>query len=72
MAKKSEQKLPKYKEGDILKYTNPISKNESMVTITRRYDIKPFQRVAWYYKSFPDGIEEYGAPENEFSLPDNE
>ena len=57
MAKKPEPKVPKYKEGDVLKYTNPISKKESIVTITRRYDIKPFQRVAWYYKSFPDGIE---------------
>lgn len=72
MAKKPEPKVPKYKEGDVLKYTNPISKKESIVTITRRYDIKPFQRVAWYYKSFPDGIEQYGAPENEFSIPDSE
>lgn len=70
MAKKSEPKVPKYQEGNILKYTNPISKNESIVILIRRYDIKPHQRVAWWYKDYPNGVEEYGAPENEFSTID--
>lgn len=65
MVKKSEPKVPKYQEGDILKYINPISKNENIVILTKRYDLKPFQRVAWWYKQYPNGIEEFGAPESE-------
>lgn len=60
-------KVPKYKQGDILKYTNPNSKKESTVILLRRYDIKPEHRVAWWYKSYPDGSDEFGAPEEEFS-----
>ena len=68
MAKKIEIKVPKYKEGDILKYTNPISKDETTVILIRRYDIKPYQNIAWWYKQYPNGIKEFGAPENEFSI----
>ena len=66
MAKKSEPKVPKFKGGDVLKYTNPISKTESVVILLRRYDIKPQHRIAWWYRSYPNGLEEFGAPEEEF------
>lgn len=67
MAKKYIAKEPKYKQGDILKYINPISKDEDTVILLRRYDIKPQHRIAWWYKSYPNGSVESGAPEEEFS-----
>lgn len=65
-------KNPIYKSGDILRYTNPISKKESIVILVRRYDIKPQHRVAWWYKEHPNGTKELGAPEEEFSPIDSE
>jgi hypothetical protein len=52
-------KQPKYKTGDILKYTNPI---------ISRWDKTSDQRVAWKYKLYPNGTTEYAAPEEELSI----
>ncbi|MGR3792030.1 hypothetical protein ACUXZJ_14375 [Flavobacterium sp. TN-1] len=67
MAKKYITKEPKYKQGDVLKYTNPISKEQDTVILLRRYDTKPQHRIAWWYTSYPNGSAELGAPEEEFS-----
>lgn len=58
---------PKYKSGDILKFTNSISKNESVVILISRWDKKPHQRIAWLCKAYPDGESEFAIPEDELS-----
>lgn len=61
-------KQPKYKIGDILKYTNPISGESGTVILISRWDKTTDQRVAWKYKSYPNGTTEYAAPEEELSI----
>ncbi len=63
-------KNPKYKSGDILKYTNSINGEYCNVILTIRWDRTPEQRVAWKYKVYPNGDVEYAAPEEEFSIID--
>lgn len=65
MAKKSEPKVPKYQEGDILKIVNPKSKSETTVILISRWDRTPSQRIAWLYKEYPDGEAEFAIPESE-------
>jgi hypothetical protein len=65
MAKKSELKVPKYQEGDILKIINPNSKLETTVILISRWDRTPAQRIAWLYKAYPDGGDEFAIPESE-------
>lgn len=65
MAKKSEPKVPKYKEGDILKLVNPKSKSETTVILTSRWDRTPSQRIAWKYKAYPSGEEEFAISESD-------
>lgn len=60
-------KQPKFKSGDILKYTNPIDGKTSTVILTIRWDKPKSGRIAWKYKVYPNGTEEYAAPEDEFS-----
>ena len=61
-------KQPKYKTGDILKYTNPISGESGTVIIISRWDKTSDQRVAWKYKLYPNGTTEYATPEEELSI----
>lgn len=67
MAKKSEPKVPKYQEGDILKFINPNSKSKSETTVIliSRWDRTSVQRVAWLCKAYPDGETEFAVPESE-------
>ena len=64
-------KNPKFNSDDILKYTNPITNQSFTVILTIRWDITSSQDVAWYYRSYPDGTDEFAAPETEFSVIDN-
>jgi hypothetical protein len=61
-------KNPKYKSGDILKYTNPINGESGIVILTIRWDKPNSGRIAWKYKVYPNGSVEYAAPEEEFSI----
>lgn len=65
MAKKSEPKVPKYQEGDILKSVNPNNKHESTVILISRWDRTPAQRIAWLCKAYPVGETEFAIPESE-------
>ena len=68
---KYDKKVPIYKAGDILMYTNPLTKDKFTAILLRRYDLLERQRISWWYKSYPDGVEEFGAPEEEFSFIEN-
>ena len=67
MAKKSEPKVPKYQEGDILKSINPNSKtkSETIVILISRWDRTSSQSIAWLCKAYPDGDIEFAIPESE-------
>lgn len=67
MAKKYEPKVPKFKEGDILKSINPNSKDkkETIVILLSRWDRTSAQRIAWLCKAYPDGEIEFAIPESE-------
>lgn len=67
MARKSEPKIPKYKEGDILKSINPNSKtkSETVVILISRWDRTPSQRIAWLCQTYPDREIECAIPESE-------
>ena len=65
MAKKSEPKVPKYKEGDILKLVNHKTKSETTVILISRWDRTPSQRIAWLYRAYPDGEEEFAISESD-------
>lgn len=65
MAKKTEVKVPKYQEGDILKSTNSKSPTETIVILIRRWDIKPYQRIAWLCQTYPNREIECAIPESE-------
>ncbi|MDI5886239.1 hypothetical protein [Flavobacterium yafengii] len=67
MAKKSEPKVPKYQEGDILKSINPNSKtkSETAVILISRWDRTPSQRIAWLCQTYPDGEAQFAIPESE-------
>ena len=59
------------KNQPLIRITNPISRHQHIVILITRYDRTPEQRVAWWYKAYPDGIKEYAAPEDELSPLDN-
>lgn len=67
MAKKSEPKVTKYQEGDILKSINFNSKDklETTVILLSRWDRTPAQRIAWLCKAYPNGEIEFAIPESE-------
>ena len=67
MTKKSEPKVPKYQEGDILKSINPNSKtkSETIVILISRWDRTPSQRLAWLCQTYPDRKIECAIPESE-------
>jgi hypothetical protein len=61
-------KVAKYKAGDVLKFTNAENGKSFTVILIKRWDRKDYQRVAWLYKEYPNGVIEYAAPEEEFSV----
>ncbi len=65
MSKKSEPKVPKYKEGNILKLINPKTKSETKVILISRWDRTPSQRIAWLYKAYPNGEDEFAISESD-------
>lgn len=67
MSKKHVEKIPKFKSGDIVTYTDSASGKSCLVILETRQDNNKTNDISWWAFDYPSELKKYAIPERELS-----